>query len=86
MTVSTPCCCQSAPVTLALRSTPAAAPRVTVIAGPTTAERHVTSVLLVTMVTPAAHVSPTDPAVSQKTKPCRENKNTEHNTSDTYIE
>ena len=49
---------QCAPVILAPHWTPAAPRRVTATAGPITAARHVTSVLLVNTVTPAAHVSP----------------------------
>ncbi len=48
---------QCAAVILALHWTPAALHQVTATASPITAERHVTSVLLVTMVTQAAHVS-----------------------------
>lgn len=48
---------QCAPVTLAPRWTPAALRPVTATASPITAARHVTSVLPVTMVTRAAHVS-----------------------------
>ena len=47
---------QNAPVTLAWRWTPAAAPRGSAAAGPTSAARHVTSVPPVTTVTPAARV------------------------------
>lgn len=47
---------QRAPVIPAPHWTPAALPRVTATAGPITAERRVTSVLLVTMVTQAARV------------------------------
>lgn len=43
-------------MTLAPHWTPAAPHRDTATAGPTTAARHVTSVPLVTTVTPAAHV------------------------------
>lgn len=49
---------QCAPVILAPHWTPAALRQVTATAGPITAGRRVTSVLLVTMVTQAAHVSP----------------------------
>jgi len=48
---------QSAPVILAPHWTPAALRQVTATASPTTAETRVTSALLVTMLTQAAHVS-----------------------------
>ena len=51
---------QSAPVILAPHWTPAAPPQVTATAGPTTAEPHASSVLLVTTVTQPAPVSRPD--------------------------